>query len=134
MTELPLSIRPPEIVWKDQAALAKGAQIAVLLGDPSAKGTYVFRLRVPEGHTALPHTHPEARVYTVLSGTFWLGFGHDFSSDRLEEFPEGSVVMVRAGRHHFQVAKTGAYVVQVQGEGPTAVVYENPQDDPRKPA
>ena len=80
----------------------------------------------------MPHTHPEERVYTVLSGTFHLGFGEDYSEERLEEYPEGSVILVRAGRHHFQSAKSGEYEVQIEGDGPTAVVYVNPSDDPRR--
>jgi quercetin dioxygenase-like cupin family protein len=125
-------MRPHQMVWKDQPALAKGASHAELLGDPSKPGRYVFRLRVSVGHRALPHSHPEDRVYTVLAGTFYLGFGYSFSADRLEEYPEGSVILVRAGRNHFQEARAGGYMVQVEGVGPSAVVYFNPADDPRR--
>jgi quercetin dioxygenase-like cupin family protein len=131
MTETRLSMRPSEMVWNDQPALAAGAQFADLLGDPSLPGRYVFRLRASAGHRAMSHRHPEERIYTVLSGHFYLGFGHRFTEDRLEEYPEGSVVIVRAGRYHFQSANSGEYVVQIEGDGPTAVVYQNPQDDPR---
>jgi hypothetical protein len=132
ITDVPLSIRPAQFVWSEQPALGPGAEHALLLGDPSQPGRYVFRLRVPAGHVAKPHTHPDERTYTVLAGTFCLGFGERFSTDRLEDYPEGSVVIVRGGRHHFQVAKFGGYTVQVQGEGPTAVEYIDPQDDPRR--
>ena len=124
-------MRPSEIVWTDPPALAKGAQFAVLLGDHAQPGKYVFRLHAPEGHQVLPHSHPDERVYTVLSGTFFLGFGHGYVENRLEEYPEGSVVIVRAERRHFQIAKTGGYVVQIEGEGPTATEYVNRKDDPR---
>ena len=130
-TGICLSMRPSEFVWRDQAAIAPGAQFAALLGDPSKPGTYVFRLRAPSGHRVLPHTHPDQRVYTVISGTFYLGFGEHFSTARLEEYPTGSVILVRAGRHHFQEAKSGEYEVQIEGVGPTAVVYVDPSDDPR---
>ncbi|MFZ0892042.1 MAG: cupin domain-containing protein [Thermoplasmata archaeon] len=131
MTDLPLSMRPDQIVWRDQPALASGAQFAVLLGDLSKPGKYVFRLRVPAGHQVLPHRHPEERVYTVLAGTFCLGFGHIYSAEHLDEYPEGSVILVRAGRYHFQLAKSAEYVVQIEGDGPTAVAYLHPADDPR---
>lgn len=132
-TDRRLATRPNEVVWRDQTALTPGARFAVLLGDPSQAGPYVFRLRAPAGHRALPHSHPEERVYTVLSGTFFLGFGHQFIESRLEDYPEGSVVIVRQDRQHFQFAKTGEYVVQIEGDGPTAVRYLNPADDPRTP-
>jgi len=125
-------MRPSEIVWKDQPALAKGAQFAVLLGDLTKPGRYVFRLHAPAGHRAMPHVHPEERIYTVLSGNFYLGWGEGYVASRLEEYPEGSVVIVRAGRHHFQLAKSGDYIVQVEGEGPTGIEYVNPKHDPRK--
>jgi quercetin dioxygenase-like cupin family protein len=131
VSEVPLSRRPSEFVWKPQPALSKGAEFAVLLGNLSAPGRYVFRLRVPEGHRALPHTHPDERIYTVLSGTFWIGWGEEFDEGSLEEYPEGSVILVRAGRHHYQAARNGGYVVQVEGEGPTAVDYVRASDDPR---
>jgi hypothetical protein len=127
-----LSVRPSEITWKAQPALAPGAEFAVLLGDPSKPGKYVFRLRVPAGHRVMPHSHPEERIYTVLSGTFYLGWGHAFDPGQLEEYPEGSVIIARAGRKHFQFGKPGGYVVQVEGDGPTSVDYLNEADDPRK--
>jgi quercetin dioxygenase-like cupin family protein len=125
-------MRPSEITWTDQSALPKGAKFAVLLGDPAKPGRYVARLHASAGHQAPPHTHPEERVYTVLSGTFHLGFGEGYIESRIEAYPEGSVVIVRGDRHHFQHAKSGDYVVQIEGVGPTAVEYVNPKDDPRK--
>jgi hypothetical protein len=113
--------------------LEKGARFAVLLGDLTQPGRYVFRLYAPAGHRAMPHAHPEDRIYTVLFGTFFIGFGEGYIESRLEEFPMGSVVLVRAGRHHYQFAKSGEYIVQIEGEGPTAVEYSNPKDDPRIP-
>ena len=131
MPDRRLSMRPTEIVWRDQTALAPGARFAVLLGDPSQPGPYAFRLQAPAGHRAMPHSHPEERVYTVLSGTFYLGFGHEYDEDRLEEYPAGSVVIVRKDRAHFQLAKSTEYLVQIEGTGPTAVRYLDPADDPR---
>jgi hypothetical protein len=94
-------------------------------------GKYVFRLRAPLGHKVPPHRHPEERVYSVLAGTFFLGFGHSFSGPDLEAYPQGSVILVRGGRYNFQSAKSEDYVVQIEGDGPTAVEYLNPADDPR---
>jgi len=131
VTDRRLSMRPSELTWTDQPALEEGAQFAVLLGDLTQPGSYVFRLHAPAGHRAMPHTHPDERIYTVLSGTFHLGFGHRYDESRLEEYPSGSVVVVRADRHHFQLARSGDYVVQVEGIGPTAVTYVNPRNDPR---
>jgi quercetin dioxygenase-like cupin family protein len=128
----PRSITPSEIDWKDQPALSPGAKHAVLLGDPSRPGAYLFRLRVPPGHRVMPHSHPEDRVYTVLEGTLYIGFGPGFESSELMELPEGSVVSVPAGTPHFQSARSGGYLVQIAGSGPTSVTYVREEDDPRR--
>src|SRR5437762_10360686 len=39
-------------------AFPKGAQIAVLSGDPSKEGLYVIRLKAPAGYKVPPHSHP----------------------------------------------------------------------------
>jgi quercetin dioxygenase-like cupin family protein len=124
-------MRPSEVVWKDHPALPAGAEFAVLLGNPTQSGKFVFRVRAPTGLRVMPHTHPEDRVYTVLSGVFQLGFGDAFDSKSLEDLPEGSVVFVPAGRPHFQFSGFGEYIIQINGVGPTATVYAKKEDDPR---
>ncbi len=57
--------------WGDAPpSLQKGAKIAVLEGDPSKKGIFVLRLRMPDGYQIAPHWHPTRERITVLSGTF----------------------------------------------------------------
>ena len=56
-------------------SLPKGAQIAVLEGDPGKEGPFVFRVKVPDGYRIPPHTHPKTERITVISGTFNIGMG-----------------------------------------------------------
>jgi len=56
-----------EIVWKDDT-LFKGAQTAVLIGDPSKAETVVMRVKWPPNFKMPLHTHPVTEVLTVLSG------------------------------------------------------------------
>jgi hypothetical protein len=127
----PKSVRPSEIIWKSQPALPAGAESAVLLGDLTKPGEYVYRLRAPEHHRVMPHTHPGDRIYTVLEGIFYLGFGDTFGVGELGAFPAGSVILVPAGLSHFQFSKSGQYIVQINGIGPTATKYLRAEDDPR---
>jgi hypothetical protein len=30
----------------------------------------------------MPHKHPEDRVYTVISGVFYIGLGHEFDASK----------------------------------------------------
>src|SRR5688500_16491916 len=57
---------PTDIRWKPgPPSLASGAQIAVLEGDPTKEGPFVFRVKVPDGFLIRPHTHPRAERVTV---------------------------------------------------------------------
>jgi quercetin dioxygenase-like cupin family protein len=122
---------PRQFKWKTYPALPAGAALAVLLGNPQQKGLYVERVRVPSGVKVPPHRHPEDRVYTVISGTWFIGIGEKFDPGKLEEFPKGSVVFLPANTPHFHWAKAGQYVVQISGIGPTDVHYVDPDNDPR---
>src|SRR5258708_20218863 len=74
-------VLPDNLNWgAAPPAFPKGAQIAVLSGDPSMEGLYVVRLKVPAGYKVPPHTHPNDENITVISGTFNIGMG-----DKLDE-------------------------------------------------
>jgi hypothetical protein len=79
----------------------------------------------------MPHRHPENRVYTVMSGTFYIGVGPQFDPDTLTAYPPGSVVLLPGNTWHFHWARSGEYVTQVMGIGPLGMEYVNLHDDPR---
>src|SRR5579872_1019178 len=112
------SVRPDQIKWGQHPALAKGAMRAVVYGDPTKSGLYATRLRSPEGLRIMPHTHPEDRIYTVLSGTLYLGIGETYDEAKLQAYPAGSVVYLPAKLSHYQYAKADGYVIQISGMGP----------------
>src|SRR5215467_5076971 len=85
-----LSILPEEVEWKAFAAFPPEARLAVLVGDPAAAGPYVIRVRVPGGVKLMPHRHPEDRIYTVISGVFYIGLGDEFDADKLQAYPPGA--------------------------------------------
>lgn len=118
--------------WKDgPPSLPPGAKIAVLEGDPSKPGPFVFRVKVPDGYRIPPHTHPKPERVTVLAGTFYLGMGGKFDVAKAEALPAGSYGMWPAGMKHFVWVK-GETIVQFHGSGPWEIHYLNPADDPRK--
>jgi quercetin dioxygenase-like cupin family protein len=107
-----------------------GARFAVLQGDPSQTGVYTVRLEMPAGYTILPHTHPTDEHVTVLSGALILGMGDSVRTKGAHVLTAGAFMTAKAQAHHFAVAR-GKTVVQVHGEGPFAITYLNPKDDPR---
>lgn len=124
-------VRPDEIEWKPQPALPGGAQISMIHGNPEKEESYLFRLRVPPKISVMPHSHPEERIYTVISGVFFVGFGDKFNQDQLQRLLPGSLVFIPANAMHFQYSDTESYEVQVEGIGPTAFTYCDLREDPR---
>ena len=88
------SVLPEDVDWEPFAAFPPSARLAVLVGHPSEPGPYVVRVKVPSGVKLMPHRHDEDRVYTVISGVFYIGRGEQFDEEKLEAFPPGSVVVL----------------------------------------
>ncbi|MFZ0268878.1 MAG: cupin domain-containing protein [Caulobacter sp.] len=108
--------------------------MAILVGDPTKAGPYVIRVKLPADVKMAPHRHPEDRIYTVLSGVFYIGLGDDFDADKLMAYPPGSVIVLPGGQSHFHWAKSGEYVTQVSAIGPLGLHYVDPASDPRNAA
>ena len=111
--------------------LPKGAVIAVLTGDPFKDGPYVLRLKMPANYRIPAHHHPTTENVTVVSGSFHAGMGDKLYADKGQVFEPGGFVSMPAGMNHFAWATTET-IVQVHGNGPFAIVYVNPADDPSK--
>jgi len=78
----------------------------------------------------MPHRHPEDRIYTVISGVFYIGLGDLFDANGLTAHGPGSVVVLPGGQPHFHWARSGEYVTQVTAIGPLGLEYVDPAHDP----
>ena len=125
------TILPEEIEWKPFAAFPPPARLAIMVGEPTQPGPYTIRVKVPAGVKLMPHRHPEDRVYTVISGIFYIGLGERFDADKLNAYPPGSIVVLPGDTYHFHWAKSGEYVTQVTAIGPLGLDYMDAEDDPR---
>lgn len=125
------TVLPEDIDWKSFAAFPPSVRLAVLVGQPSEAGPYTIRVKVPADVKLMPHRHPEDRVYTVISGVFYIGLGDEFDADKLEGYPPGAVIVLPGNTSHFHWAKSGEYVSQVTAIGPLGLEYVNAKDDPR---
>lgn len=125
-------VAPADIKWQEgPASLPKGAKMAVLEGEPSKRGPFVLRIKLPDGFRVMPHTHPKDERVTVISGTLYLGEGAKFDEKAGKAVPVGSYARTAAGMKHFGWVK-GETVLQLHGEGPWLIEYVDPRDDPRK--
>jgi hypothetical protein len=79
---------PESVKWNP--APFPGITIGVAAGNPTATGMYAIFVKFAPGAKALPHTHPDQRIVTVISGTIRVGIG--------PEINEGKAAVQR--RHH----------------------------------
>jgi quercetin dioxygenase-like cupin family protein len=122
-------IQPNQIVWRDEPGYG-GLQMAVIEGDPAKPGVYVVRVRFPPGVMTRPHRHPEDRLATVISGTWYTGTGTTFDPDRTVALSPGSFMKHPANAYHFDGAKSETVIVQIVGVGPSDTVFFHPDDGP----
>ncbi|HWN78506.1 MAG TPA: cupin domain-containing protein [Bradyrhizobium sp.] len=109
----------------------KGAQMAIVSGDPFKDGPYVVRLKTPKGYRVSAHNHPTTENLTVLAGNFHIGMGDKFDEKKGMELTTGAYAEAPAKMNHYAWA-TSNTVVQIHGQGPFAITYFNPADDPSK--
>jgi quercetin dioxygenase-like cupin family protein len=86
-------------------------------------GPYLYRVRFPKGRIVKAHSHPDERTCTVLSGTWYIGWGEQYDAARLKPLPAGSFYVEPAGEPHFVATPDGETIVQITGTGPTKVHY-----------
>ncbi len=105
---------PDKIEWKKGTA----SDSAILLGDPAKPGLYIQLTKWHPGNMSRPHTHPNDRYITVLSGTWWMGTGSTY--DPVSTFPvkAGSYVVHHANELHYDGAKDEDCVLYIVGMGP----------------
>jgi quercetin dioxygenase-like cupin family protein len=124
-------VLPEDIDWQPFPAFPPPARLAVVVGDPAQPAPYVVRVKLPAGVKLMPHRHHEDRVYTVMSGVFYIGLGEQFDDGKLQAYPPGAVIVLPSGTAHFHWAKSGEYVTQVTALGPISLEYVDSADDPR---
>jgi len=125
-------VTPQEVRWTAAPpSLPKGAEIAVLYGDPSKEGPFAMRLRFPANYRIPAHTHPGHEIVTIISGTFLLGHGAQADKEKAQALPAGSLFAYPPGMQHYAFFNEPT-VAQISTTGPWGITYVNPADDPRK--
>jgi hypothetical protein len=107
--------KPADIKWTTSPS---GASQAVLYGDPSKPGMYIVLTKWSAGHMSRPHKQPKDRFITVISGTWWMGWGPKYDPASTYPVPAGSFVTHYGNQIHYDGAKEGDVLLQIVGEGP----------------
>ena len=124
-------LTPSELQWRPME-VPKGAEITALVGGRSKPGPYVERVKFPPNFTHHSHSHPDDRTYTVISGTWHVGYGDKLDPAKLKALPPGSFHTEPANMSHFIVTKDEGAVIQISGTGPSGTTFVDPAHDPRK--
>jgi quercetin dioxygenase-like cupin family protein len=133
-----LRLAPGEVKWPAPTSGGvgtsgvSGIQTVVLKGDPSKAGLYTLLLRVGPNTKIQAHAHPDDRVATVLSGTWYFGYGDQFEETALKALPSGSVYTEPPNANHFAMTRGESVVVQITGNGPSGTAYVDPANDPAR--
>lgn len=131
--ELPMGavrITAEELKWGP--GRVPGQELAPLVGDGTKPGPYVQRVKFPPNYVLQAHSHPEDRTYTVISGTWYVGYGDKLDPAKLKALPAGSFHTEPANVSHFVVTKNEGAIIQVTGTGPTATNFVDPAHAPKK--
>jgi quercetin dioxygenase-like cupin family protein len=133
-----LRVTPSDVKWPAPAAGGagtsgvSGTQTVVLKGDPAKPGLYTMLLRVGPNTRIDAHAHPDDRVATVISGTWYFGYGATFDESRLKMLPAGSVYTEPPNANHFAMTRGDGVTIQITGSGPSGTVYVDPSNDPNR--
>lgn len=114
-------LKPGEFQWSTPN-LQTGVSRVVLAGDPASNEFYLMRVRFPAGTYTSPHSHPNDRHVTVISGTWYTGIGTDVDRDGMVALGPGSYMLHPAGAIHYDGAKDEDVVVEIKGIGPGTVI------------
>jgi quercetin dioxygenase-like cupin family protein len=127
------AMTPEALQWAPAPpTLPKGGQMAVLAGDPGMKGLFVVRLKAPSNYKIPAHQHPTAEAVTVISGDFHYGMGDKLDESKAEKLGPGGFIDMPANMNHYAFSGGGEVIIQIAGDGPFAIKYVNPADDPSK--
>ena len=118
------------LTWTDfnPAGFDPGMKLAVLQGDPGAKGPYIVRLQFPAGYRFPVHWHPGIENLTVVSGPFQLAMGNTADWSALKTYSPGDFLYIPPRHAHFGGSAAGAAsVIQLHGEGPFLLMLGPPK-------
>ena len=121
-SNVPFPILPDSLRWVSPPSVS-GLQMAWVLGSEQKPGAYILRVKLEGGARIPPHTHPDERNTTVLTGVLYVGFGEIFDEAKIVAIPVGAVYIAPANVPHYVWAKDGGVMFQEAGVGPTRTVF-----------
>lgn len=110
---------PDQIEWKGRPG--SGVESAILFGDPSKPGLYVQLLKRGPDNWSQPHSHPNDRFITVLSGTMLIGTGSKLDRAHTIALGPGGFVRDIANQMHYDGTGPEGATIEIMGMGPATL-------------
>jgi len=127
-------LQPNQIQFKSWQGVPPGSgEMALLYGGLNDPGPYLVMMKWNPGWFSAPHDYRTDRVCVVVSGTWWVNSGEDFTPQDAVPVPAGGFVLRRARTWHYDgvpADKKEPAVIAVFGMGPVDLRLA----DPKKPS
>jgi len=112
------------------AGLPPGSgEMAKLYGDIDQPGPYLVLMKWNPGWFSAPHSYATDRIQMVMSGTWWVNSGADFTPDMAVPVPAGGYVKRTARTFHYDGVPHGIkepVVIAIFGIGPVDIRLADP--------
>jgi hypothetical protein len=89
-----------------------------IFSDPARAGIYITRTQLAASAMARPHYRDQDRWVTVLKGTWWVGQGDVYRTEKLVPVREGGMMYQPANLRTYDVAGASEVILQIVGVGP----------------
>jgi hypothetical protein len=123
-------LQPNEIQFKPWEDLPAGSgEMAMMYGDLNKPGPYLVLMKWNPGWFSAPHNYRTDRICVVVSGTWWVNSGADFTPVQAVPVRAGGFVLRHARTWHYDgVPAEGKepVIIAVFGEGPVDIKLADP--------
>jgi quercetin dioxygenase-like cupin family protein len=131
LSETGRTVAPDQMRWQPNPCVPD-LGVARIIGKGTEPGPYVYRAKFSPGRVVQAHSHPDDRTYTVISGTWRIGWGEKYNESTLITLRPGSFYAEPSGVPHFVATPDGEAIVQITGTGPTKAIHVDQTHAPKK--
>jgi hypothetical protein len=123
-------VQPNDIKFKPWQGLPAGSgEMAMMYGDLNKPGPYLVLMKWNPSWFSAPHNYRTDRICVVVSGTWWVNSGEDFTPVQAVPVQAGGFVLRHARTWHYDgvpAAVKEPVIVAVFGTGPVDIQLANP--------
>ena len=124
-------VQPNDIKFKPWQGLPAGSgEMAMMYGDLNKPGPYLVLMKWNPSWFSAPHSYRTDRICVVVSGTWWVNSGEDFTPVQAVPVRAGGFVLRHARTWHYDgVPAEGKepVIVAVFGIGPVDIQLADPK-------